>query len=192
MVHGGSLIQTEVASLYLQISSISRRLLMFNLNHEKFLKKRSQRLSQLQIFQTSENWRNPILIQVKIAILTLYGLSFIPTSANALSLSPLNLESAYGQLRIVNTSDRLRKIKMTVYSAKITDKESSIIRPALNKARMKDEAEISPSVVRVSGNSARFVNYSIRNSKKNYYLCAETLASAQYRLRVCALWFGGK
>ena len=61
----------------------------------------------------------------------------------------------------------------------------------LNKEEVGKLVKITPSIVRLSGNSSRSVNYSIKDPKNNYYLCAETLASPQYKLQICALWRGG-
>ncbi|MBT65755.1 MAG: hypothetical protein CMN98_01265 [Synechococcus sp. NP17] len=110
-------------------------------------------------------------------------------NANALTLGPLIIDSAYGQLRVVNTSKRFRKVIFVAYPAKINKDNSAIIDASMDdQTEIKNLVNITPSSVRMSGNSARYVNYSIKDTGKSFFLCAESIPTSQYKIRICALW----
>lgn len=113
-------------------------------------------------------------------------LSFVPKSL-ALSLGPLKLKTAYGKLRVVNTSENFAKVKFAVYPAKIINGNAEII-TEFDEEKLRSSVQLTPDVVRMSGLSERSVNYSIQDPTGNYFLCAENLPNSQYLLRICALW----
>jgi hypothetical protein len=120
-------------------------------------------------------------------IITLFILLSVAPKALALSLGPLKLKTAYGKLRVVNTSERFEKINFVVYPAKINNGNAEII-TEFDEQKLNSTVKLTPSTVRMSGLSERSVNYSINDQKGNYFLCAENKPNAQYMLRICALW----
>ena len=121
------------------------------------------------------------------AVFTLFlFLAFAPRSL-ALSLGPLKLKTAYGKLRVVNTSENFAKVKFAVYPAKIINGNAEII-AEFDEQKLRSSVKLTPDVVRMSGLSERSVNYSIKDQTGNYFLCAENLPNSQYLLRICALW----
>lgn len=121
------------------------------------------------------------------AVFTLFLLLTFSPRSLALSLGPLKLKTAYGKLRVVNTSDNFAKVKFVVYPAKIINGNAEII-TEFDEQKLRSSVKLTPDVVRMSGLSERSVNYSIKDQNGNYFLCAENLPNSQYLLRICALW----
>ena len=117
----------------------------------------------------------------------LFILLTFTTEALALSLGPLKLKTAYGTLRVVNTSENFAKVNFVVYPAKISNGRAEII-TNFDERKINSAVKLTPSTVRMSGLSERSVNYSTKNQKENYFICAENVPNAQYILRICALW----
>lgn len=106
--------------------------------------------------------------------------------AFALSISPLILDSSSGSIKVRNTTDRFKKVKVVPYLTKFENNETTI--DLTSEAEASKHLRITPSTLRISGKSFRRANYNIIDRGKNIYLCAEGTGSSQFYLRVCSLW----
>lgn len=116
-------------------------------------------------------------------------LTFVPKAPKLSLGAQSNFKQLVGYLWVVNTSERLAKVDFIIYPA-ITGQRNDEIITEFDEQKLNSSIKLTRCTVRMSGRSAKSMNYSIEDQKSNYFLCTESTTNDnnQYMLRICALW----
>lgn len=107
------------------------------------------------------------------------------SSAQALSLTPLRIETSRGQLQIANSGDRSIQVQLHVFSQRtVGDIKTAGLEP-LDKEIADKLIRLRRSVFRLGPGDTRLVPYRIVSSSQPFYVCGTSLQGL-FNVRVCS------
>ena len=111
----------------------------------------------------------------------------LASSAHALSLTPLRIETSRGQLQIANSSDRSIQVQLQVFSPRLVDGIKTAAVDPLGEEIADNLIHLKRSVFRLGPGATRLVPYRIVSSTQPFYVCGTSLQGL-FNVRVCSRW----
>jgi P pilus assembly chaperone PapD len=111
----------------------------------------------------------------------------LASSAQALSLTPMRIETSRGQLQISNSSDRSIQIQLQVYGPRLVDGFKTAAVDPLDEDTADNLIRLKRSVFRLGPGATRLVPYRIVSSTQPFYVCGTSLQGL-FNVRVCSRW----
>jgi hypothetical protein len=109
------------------------------------------------------------------------------SSAQALSLTPLRIETSRGQIQIANSSDRSIQVQLQVYGPRLVDGVKTAAVDPLGEDIADNLIRLKRSVFRLGPGASRLVPYRIVSSTQPFYVCGTSLQGL-FNVRVCSRW----